>query len=104
MPERADFQSFQFPAEAPPTLIVGRSPREQRVIIGGAANDFVIADSAAAVLSASAYVLRTATESFILGPNQDLWAFSLGGGILLSVYVAPFEDDYLESGQIWHAQ
>lgn len=99
MPERAYFGRVTLGAEA--ELIVPMADVEQRVIITLTAPGNVrLNDSVAGATGANAYVIQSTAESYYLGPWQALYASAIVGAQALSVYVAPTEDDYLESGKL----
>lgn len=101
MSGRADFAQWTMGPVA--VLVVPAAEVEQRVVVLAPAGGLVVADSFAKASGAAGYVLQTTAVPFYLAPHQALWAGvgRLAIGSVISVYVAPTEDDYLESGAFW---
>ena len=100
MPELAQFDRYDSGAAlGPPILIVGAECYEQRIVLitpdGGG---WRIAAAGGKASAATAYNLEGMAESVMLAPGQVLWAQPTASPRRLSVYVAPREDDYFESG------
>lgn len=105
MSQRADFERFTMPGAPQIAVeIVPAASHMQRVVVFAPLGAVNIADSAAKAAGGVGYPLITTATPFYLGPHQGLYAapLRLGAGTIISVFIAPTEDDYLESGLIWH--
>ena len=99
MPERASFGQVTLGAAA--DLLVPAASVEQRVIVTlTTAGNARVGTSAAQAQSPTGYVVQSTAESYFLAPHQALYGAAVVPPQALSVYVAPTEDDYLESGRL----